>query len=120
MEILSFIFEFIYVGFIAVCLVGALILLYDYFKERKEKEFEPYGCSCYESEEELSKYSDCMCDICSINVSLFEASLKIRNLDDPELKFALEELNIASAHICNSLRHIYELNYPIDEEELNK
>lgn len=130
MEILSFIFEFIYVGFIAVCLVGASILLYDYFLERKVRKVEEKQSEseaqleasedCPDLEDELTGYADCMCEISSINVEIFLASRHLRELNDPELKFAFEELNIASDHICNSLRHIYELNYPIDEEELNK
>ena len=130
MEILGYIFEFIYVLFIAVCMVGASIMLYDYFQERKTRESEAKQSSpemnleasidCPDVDDELTGYADCMCEISSINVEIFLASRHLRELNDPELKFALEELNIASDHICNSLRHIYELNYPIDEEELNK
>ena len=130
MEILGYIFEFIYAAFIAVCMVGAAIMLYDYFQERKARKSEAKQSEleaqfeaseeCSDLEDELTGYADCMCEISSINVEIFLASRHLRELDDPELKFALEELNIASDHICNSLRCIYELNYSIYEEELNK
>ena len=40
MEILNFVFEFIYVSFIAVCMLGAAVMLYDYFQERKLRKYE--------------------------------------------------------------------------------
>ena len=128
MEILVYIFEFIYAAFIAVFLVGSSIMLYDYFLERKFRKSEAkYSESkayfeafedCPDVEDELDGYADCMCDISSINVEIFLASRHLRELNDPELKFALEELKVASDHVSNSLRHIYKLNFPIDEEDL--
>lgn len=122
MSIINSIGDVCYTLFFILLLIMAAVVFYDYLKERsriKEEVSESDFCSD-EEQDELSDYADCMCEISSINVYIFESSVHLRKLDNPELKYALEELNLASDHVCNSLRHIYELNYPIDEEELNK
>ena len=122
MSILNLIGDVCYTLFFILLLILAALVCYDYLKERSRiKEEVPEADSCSDEEQdELSDYADCMCEISSINVYLFESLVHLRKLDNPELKYALEELNLASDHVCNSLRHMYELNYSIDEEELNK
>ena len=130
MSVINSIGDVCFTLFYILLVLMAVVVLYDYFRERKackseanqsESEVQLEGSlDCSDSEDELTGYADCMCEISSINVEIFIASRHLRELNDPELKFTLEELKIASDHICNSLRHIYKLNYPVDEEELNK
>lgn len=112
---------------IVVGIFGALgaKVFYEYFaksgdESEEEKEEVPKSDSCPDEEkDELSKYTDCMCEISSINVYIFESSVHLRKLDNTELKYALEELKLASDHVCNSLCFMYELNYPISSENTN-
>ena len=119
MSIINSIGDVCYTLFFILLLIMAAVVFYDYLKERTRiKEEVPEADSCSDEEQdELSEYADCMCEVTSINVSIFESSVRLRKLNNPDLKYALEELNLASDHVCEALRHIHGMNYPIDELE---
>lgn len=125
MEILSFIFEFIYVGFIAVCLVGASILLYDYFLERKARksEAEQEKCdseACESPEFIITRETQIIESLSGVICDMYDISSAIKSLNNPNLDYSLEELNSAAEDVLKAIQYVYDLNYPIDEEELNK
>lgn len=130
MEILGYIFEFIYAAFIAVCIVGASIMLYDYFEERKARKVEEKQSESedeyvieltdkdaaveFDLKRDTSKIiSDLGYIVCGIN----EVSTGIKELDNPDLHYALENLNSAAGEVLQAAQVIIDLNYPIDEEE---
>ena len=60
--------------------------------------------------------SDLNIQVCHIN----EISENIAAMKNPDLNFVLEELNAASERILRGVQAVVDLNYPVDEEELNK
>lgn len=119
MSVFNLIGDVCYALFFILLIIMAAIVFYDYMKERSRIKEESAESDSYSDEEqdELSDYADCMCDVSSINVHIFESSVRLHGFNNPDLKYALEELNLASDHICEALRHLNSLNYPIDELE---
>ena len=134
MEILSYIIKFIYAAFIVACIVGTSIMLYDYLQERKARKAGAKQ-ETFEDEDVLIELtnkdtavefelkrdtSNIISDLSYIVCGINEVSTGIKELDNPDLHFALENLNSAATEVLSAAQVILDLNYPIDEEELNK
>lgn len=90
------------------------IFIVEYFFKRKDAQAE-------ESEyplEDASEESMCVTDVCDIVFFIHVASERIKRLNNPDLKYALEELNSAAGHCLTAAQTIVDLNYPVDEDDL--
>lgn len=123
MEILNFVFEFIYVSFIAVCMLGAAVMLYDYFQERKLRKSEAEHEDSEESESEefiVTRETQIIESLSGVVCDMYNISTAIKSMNNPNLDYSLKELNSAAEDVLKAIQYVYDLNCPIDEEELNK
>ena len=123
MEILNFVFEFIYVSFIAVCMLGAAVMLYDYFQERKLRKSEAEHEDFEKSEPEefiVTRESQIIESLSGVVCDMYNISTAIKSMNNPDLDYSLEELNSAAEDVLKAIQYVYDLNYLIDEEGLNK
>lgn len=90
------------------------IFIVEYFFKRKDAQAEEPESP----PEEVSEESMCVTDIGDIVFFIYRASERIKRLENPDLKNALENLNSAAADCLSAQQCIVDLTYPVDEDEL--
>lgn len=124
MKTLIWLSQYFEVVILILLFVFGCVIFYDYLKLRKRvREYEAEQKDSEESESEefiITRETQIIERLSGVVCDMYDISSAIKALNNPNLDYSLEELNSAAEDVLKAIQYVYDLNYPIDEEELNK